>query len=83
LYNLNEKDEENKLSNLFKSPSQIMFNGTLDAARNEAKNSKKFLLVTVVDTGEFSCLALNRDLWADQGNHLENSSEARVIRNKK
>jgi hypothetical protein len=62
-----EDEEDNKLSNLFKAPSQLIFKGHLDAARNHAKNSKKFLLVTIVDPGEFACLALNRDLWADEG----------------
>lgn len=59
-------ERETKLSNLFRAPSQMVFAGTLDSARSTAKNSKKFLLITIVDPGEFTCLALNRDLWADQ-----------------
>jgi len=57
-YSKTKKDESNARVILPTPPLSPVKNSStaildaLDAARNEAKNSKKFLLVTVVDKGE-------------------------------
>lgn len=37
-----------------------------EQARDEAKSSKRFMMVTLHDPSEFACQTLNRDLWKDQ-----------------
>jgi hypothetical protein len=37
-----------------------------DEARDEGKDSKKWILVNLQDTSNFSCQALNRDIWKDE-----------------
>ncbi len=65
---MNTEDESHstRLVNLFKPPTELIFQGDLDDARKQARNSKKYLLITVFDPSEFSCLALNRDLFNDE-----------------
>ncbi len=36
-----------------------------DEARDEGKDSKKWILVNLQDMGDFNCQALNRDIWKD------------------
>ena len=38
-----------------------------DAARDEGKDSEKWLLINVQDASVFDCQVLNRDLWKDSG----------------
>ena len=54
-----------RFSILWQSRTGISFSLILQA-RTEAKNSKKWILITVTDRAEFGCLALNRDLWSDE-----------------
>jgi len=66
-----EEDEETwnksqKLSELFKIPYDIIFNGSFDEARENAKRNKKWLLVNIQDSSEFACQVLNRDLWKNK-----------------
>ncbi|ORX46385.1 hypothetical protein BCR36DRAFT_405674 [Piromyces finnis] len=66
-----EQDEETwnksqKLSELFKIPSDIIFNGSFEEAREDAKQNKKWLLVNIQDSSEFDCQLLNRDLWKNE-----------------
>lgn len=37
-----------------------------DEARDEGKDSKKWLLVNLQDMSDFNCQALNRDIWKDE-----------------
>jgi len=66
-----ELDEETwnksaKLSELFKIPYDIIFNGSFSEARDNAKKASKWLLVNIQDTSEFACQVLNRDLWKNE-----------------
>jgi len=66
-----EEDEETwnkskKLSELFKIPYDIIFNGSFNEAREDAKKNSKWLLVNIQDTSEFACQVLNRDLWKNK-----------------
>jgi hypothetical protein len=46
-------------------PRWMMFTGSFEEARNEAKAKKRWLLVNIQDQQEFQSHVLNRDLWAD------------------
>lgn len=54
-----------RLANLFRSPHEIMFPGTLDSARRHARSQNRWLLVSFLVPTEFGCQALNRDCWND------------------
>ncbi|KAL3991021.1 Thioredoxin-like family protein [Acanthocheilonema viteae] len=53
------------LQNLFRPPTDIMFNGDWDAVRAEAQSRGHWLLVNVQDDLEFACQTLNRDVWSN------------------
>lgn len=53
----------NRLANLYKSPSEIMFIGGFESAKKIAKEGKKLLLISFHDPQEFCCQILNRDVW--------------------
>ncbi|KAH6650421.1 hypothetical protein F5144DRAFT_44407 [Chaetomium tenue] len=54
------------LANLFRPPYDLMSQMSWDEARDEGKDSKKWILVNLQDTSIFSCQALNRDIWKDE-----------------
>jgi hypothetical protein len=54
-----------RLADLFRPPFDIMFHGTFEEAREDAKEKNKWLLINIQDPTEFSCQVLNRDLWSD------------------
>ncbi|KAH6581758.1 hypothetical protein BASA60_002251 [Batrachochytrium salamandrivorans] len=54
---------QDRLAQLFQPPLDIMFQGSFDEARELARSSSKWLMVTIHDPSEFSCQAMNRDLW--------------------
>ncbi|KAL0074327.1 putative UBX domain protein [Phycomyces blakesleeanus] len=54
-----------RLADLFRPPFDIMFRGGFEEARDNARESNKWLLINVQDPAEFSCQILNRDLWSD------------------
>ncbi|KAJ3186821.1 hypothetical protein HK101_009563 [Irineochytrium annulatum] len=56
-------DKANRLAKMFETPVDIMFAGDFDQAREVAKGTRKWLLVTITDLHEFACEALKRDLW--------------------
>ncbi|KAK6364658.1 hypothetical protein, variant [Exophiala oligosperma] len=56
-----------RLARLFQPPWDLMFKGEWDAARDEGKEHKKWLLVDIQDPSIFDCQALNRDLWKNEG----------------
>lgn len=53
------------LEDLFRPPIQLMFHGTFLAARDEATNRERWLMVNIQNMKEFSCQVLNRDIWSD------------------
>jgi len=59
-------NKSKKLSELFKVPYDIIFNGSFQEAREKAKQDSKWLLVNIQEPSEFSCQVLNRDLWKNK-----------------
>lgn len=56
-----------RLAELFRPPFDLMYRGTWDNARDEGKESLKWLLVNVQDASIFDCQQLNRDIWKHEG----------------
>jgi hypothetical protein len=55
------------LADMFSPPRHLMFKeGGFEGARTMAKDSKRWLLVNLQRDSEFSCHALNRDVWRDE-----------------
>ena len=52
------------LARMFEPPHEIMFKGSVDAARKSC--GKKWLMISVHDPSNFQCQILNRDLWKDK-----------------
>lgn len=55
------------LAKLFQPPWELMYKGSWEDARDEGKEHKKWILVTIQDGSVFDCQALNRDLWKNEG----------------
>ncbi|DBB18836.1 TPA: hypothetical protein ACH3X3_000428 [Trebouxia sp. C0006] len=53
------------LASLFKAPSDLMFQGTIDEAKAKAVQEGKWLMVNVQSNSEFASHQLNRDTWSD------------------
>lgn len=54
-----------RLDEIFAPPTDIMFRGHFQAARDHAKSHKKWLLVNILDQSDFQSLTWNRDIWRD------------------
>ena len=54
------------LADMFAPPRHLLCNAAFDGARASAKDSKRWLLVNIQRDNEFSCHALNRDVWRDE-----------------
>lgn len=61
-----EPSRASRLAELFRPPYDLMAHYTWDEARDEGKDEKKWLLVNLQDMSDFSCQALNRDIWKDK-----------------
>ncbi|KAL2261227.1 hypothetical protein VTK26DRAFT_4537 [Humicola hyalothermophila] len=61
-----EPGRVSRLAQLFRPPYELMSHFSWDEARDEGKDSKKWLLVNLQDMSDFNCQALNRDIWKDQ-----------------
>ncbi|CAG8198997.1 unnamed protein product [Penicillium salamii] len=59
--------KSNMLAEMYRPPFEIMSRLPWDAARDEGKDSEKWLLINVQDASVFDCQVLNRDLWKDSG----------------
>ncbi|KAI9027935.1 hypothetical protein DFJ74DRAFT_661157 [Hyaloraphidium curvatum] len=59
-------DRANRLAEMYKPPTDIMFPGDFEQARIAARERKKWILVNPQAADEFACQLLNRDLWKDQ-----------------
>lgn len=56
-----------RLADMFSPPEHLIFKeGGFEGARNMAKDNKRWLLVNIQRDSEFSCHALNRDVWRDE-----------------
>jgi hypothetical protein len=55
------------LAQMYRPPFEIMSRLPWDVARDEGKDSQKWLLVNIQDASIFDCQVLNRDLWKDRG----------------
>lgn len=53
----------NMLAEMYRPPFDIMSRSSWDVARDEGKESLKWLLVNVQDQSIFDCQVLNRDIW--------------------
>lgn len=64
----NESDNQGPstdlLAKMFEPPHEIMFRGSVDAARKSC--GKKWLMISIHDPSNFQCQVLNRDLWKDK-----------------
>jgi len=55
------------LSDMFAPPRHLIHSaGGFQGARNVAKDSRRWLLVNLQSDSNFSCHALNRDVWGDE-----------------
>ena len=54
------------LADMFAPPRHLLCNENFEGARAMAKDSKRWLLVNIQRDNEFSCHALNRDVWRDE-----------------
>jgi UBX domain-containing protein 7 len=55
------------LADMFAAPRHLMYTeGGFEGARTMAKDTKRWLLVNLQRDSEFSCHALNRDVWRDE-----------------
>lgn len=62
----NTSNKAASLAEMFRPPFEIIQRIPLEHAREEGKDSKKWILVNVQDPSIFDCQVLNRDLWKDE-----------------
>jgi len=55
------------LEKLFAPPEHLMFHGPFALAKEQGKQSNKWVLVNLQDDGNFDCHILNRDVWKNEG----------------
>jgi len=55
-----------RLTDLFRPPYDLISRLGWDEARDEGKETKKWILVNIQDMSDFHCQALNRDVWKDE-----------------
>ncbi|PHH60579.1 hypothetical protein CDD81_1435 [Ophiocordyceps australis] len=55
-----------RLEDLFRPPYDLMCRASWNEARALGKEDKKWILVNLQDMNDFTCQALNRDIWKDQ-----------------
>jgi len=61
------EDTSGSLSSMFAAPSHLIHKGGgFQGARSIAKDARRWLLVNLQSDSEFSCHALNRDVWRDE-----------------
>lgn len=58
-----EAEKLRTLSDLFRPPHELIFDGGWEAVREAGKREGKWLLVNLQSNTEFACQALNRDVW--------------------
>ncbi|TPX40731.1 hypothetical protein SeMB42_g04652 [Synchytrium endobioticum] len=55
-----------RLADMFRPPFDIMWRSSFKAARDQANEEKKWLMVTLQDPAEFSSQTQNRDVWSKE-----------------
>ncbi|KAI9042271.1 DNA-protein crosslink repair co-factor UBX5 [Aspergillus affinis] len=60
-------NKSNMLAEMYRPPFEIMSRLPWDLARQEGRDTEKWLLVNIQDSSVFDCQVLNRDLWKDAG----------------
>jgi hypothetical protein len=60
----NEHDD--RLARIFSPPYNLMYTGHFEAARLDAQQTDKWIMVTIHNPAEFECQKMNRDLWSDE-----------------
>ncbi|KAJ5092082.1 hypothetical protein NUU61_006952 [Penicillium alfredii] len=58
--------KSNMLAEMYRPPFEIMSRLPWDVARQEGRDTEKWLLVNIQDSSVFDCQVLNRDLWKDK-----------------
>lgn len=56
-----------RLAELFRPPFDLMYKLPWDSARDEGKETGKWILVNIQDNSIFDCQSLNRDIWKHSG----------------
>lgn len=62
----NNPAKRSRLGDLFRPPTDLSVSGSLQTAREFAKNQNRWLIVNLQDYGQFQSQTLNRDVWSDQ-----------------
>ncbi|XP_051144544.1 plant UBX domain-containing protein 7 isoform X2 [Andrographis paniculata] len=57
---------QNNLASLYRPPFELMFQGSFEKAKDNAKMQNKWLLINLQSNKEFSSHMLNRDTWANE-----------------
>jgi len=60
------RNSGNALNDMYAPPTALMHMGGFQSARSAAKDSKRWLLVSLTHDADFACHALNRDVWRDE-----------------
>lgn len=60
-------NKSNMLAEMYRPPFEIMSRQSWDWARQEGRETEKWILINIQDSSVFDCQVLNRDLWKDQG----------------
>lgn len=58
-----EEEKIRSLEDLFRPPLDLMFNGSLEAAKDQGTRDNKWIMVNIQNPTEFHCQVLNRDIW--------------------
>lgn len=58
-------ERENRLSELFRPPSRLVYSGALEEAFELGNTTKRWVLVTIHQSDIFACQVLTRDVWND------------------
>ncbi|MEW5309670.1 MAG: hypothetical protein WDW38_001539 [Sanguina aurantia] len=56
-------EDSNRLSGMFKAPSELLFKGSFEQAKQVAGTEGRWLLVNIQSADEFGSYQLNRDTW--------------------
>ena len=57
----------NALAEMFRPPFELISRVSWDEAREQGKESEKWILVNIQDPSIFDCQVLNRDIWKNPG----------------
>ncbi|XP_063702147.1 UBX domain-containing protein 7 [Culicoides brevitarsis] len=60
------RPRRNRLEDVFRPPTDLIYAGTFQMVKEFAKNENKWLIVNVQDNTEFACVCMNRDIWSNK-----------------